>query len=197
VRGVAASVALPGPSGRPSRLTVRVEVGEGGTLWWRPEPTVVARGCDHRCEAHLRLAAGASLGWHEVVVRGRHGEAPGSLHQRLRVDVAGRPLLRNDMAAGPRWPGSEGPGGVGASRVCGTAVVVGPRAGQVVLPDRPGVRAALLPLDERATMVSALSDRADAVVALFDDVLGAVLPDTATIPESSSMPVPSVRYPTG
>jgi hypothetical protein len=72
-------------------------------------------------------------------------------------------------------------------------VVVGPRAGQVVLPGRPGVRAALLPLDERATMVSALSDRADAVVTLLDDVL----PDTAAIPESSSMPVPSVRYPTG
>src|SRR5690606_20917682 len=127
-------------------------------LRWLPEPTIVVRGSDHRARTSIALAAGAELVWREVVVLGRHAEAAGSLLQRLRVDRAGRPLLRTDLAAGPRWPGSLGPGGVGPAGAVATALVVGPSADRLprpgdraaAVPPGDGVRAAVLPLAEEA-----------------------------------------------
>ncbi|HKA04053.1 MAG TPA: urease accessory protein UreD, partial [Acidimicrobiales bacterium] len=48
LRGVAASVALPGPAPGPSRWYVSVTVGAGGRLDGRLPPTVLAARCDHR-----------------------------------------------------------------------------------------------------------------------------------------------------
>ena len=47
VRSVAATVALPGDGSR-SQHRMRVDVGEGATLRWMPEPLVAAAGCHHR-----------------------------------------------------------------------------------------------------------------------------------------------------
>src|SRR5690606_17050233 len=141
-------------------------------LHWLPEPTIVVRGCDHRAAARIDLAAGAELVWREVVVLGRHQEAAGSLLQRLRVDVAGRPLLRNDLAVGPRWPGSLGPAGVGVARAVATGLVVGPAAEHLDVAD-PGTsgtgaetstRVAVLPLDDHAALVTAVAPHALAAV---------------------------------
>ena len=178
VRSVAASLAQPGPAGGPSRLDVAIDVGAGGALDWRTEPTILVRGCDHRAATTIALGAGATLAWREVVVLGRHGEDGGSLLQRLRVDLDGRPLVRNDLAVGPAWPDSQGPAGVGDARVIGTAVLVGTDVGAgvgaglgpdaVPGPDAtapPGVRAARLALGAGAVMVVALGDRVEPVVA--------------------------------
>jgi urease accessory protein len=112
-------------------------------------------------------------------VLGRHGEEPGSLLARLSVERQGAPLLRNDLAVGPRWPGSLGPAGVGpGTRAVGTVVVVGPDAGGLTIPPRPGVRAAVLPLAaDDAVLVTAVGTSAGAVSALLDDVL---MPATCT-----------------
>ncbi len=158
VRSLAASLVMPGPTGAPSSLDVDVEVAAGATLHWLPEPTILVRGCDHRATTRVRLAAGAELVWREVVVLGRHDEAPGSLLQRLQVEVDGRPLLRNDLAVGPRWPGSLGPAGVGAgASAVATALVVGPAARALRVDPPPGVRAAVLALDRSAALVSVLA----------------------------------------
>jgi urease accessory protein len=158
LRGVAASLAQPGPRGDPSHLVTDVEVAEGGDLDWSPEPTVLVRGCDHRTDTTIRLAACARLAWREVVVLGRHAEAPGSIRQRLVVDVAGRPLLRHELAVGPRWPGSLGPAGIGDARAVGTLLVVGPDAAEVgaSFDPPPAVRAAGLPLAEQACVITVL-----------------------------------------
>ena len=189
VRSVAASIVLPGPSGSPSSLDLDVTVGAGATLRWLPEPTIAVHGCDHRATSRIRLAAGARLVWREVVVLGRHDEGPGSVLQRLRVDLDGRPVLRNDLAVGPRWPGSLGPAGVGEGRAVATALVVGPEAARVRVEAAPGVRAAVLPLDGPPALVSVLADRPLDAVAALDEALDTAV--DATLDGMRAEPAPA------
>ncbi len=184
VRTVAATVVLPGTCGAPSSLTVDVTVGAGAELQWLPEPTVLVRGCDHRATANIRLGAGARLAWREVLVLGRHDEEPGSLLQRLRVDVDDRPLLRNDLATGPAWPASQGPAGTGGARAVGTELVVAPDNAWLRAADPPvdptvdpaGVRMAVLPLDGPAALVSVLAASPLAALSALDAVARARAP---------------------
>lgn len=161
VRSAAASVALPGHPPGPSRLTVRATVASGGELRWLPEPVVAARGCDHRMGAMVDVAAGGRLEWREELVLGRHGEAPGSVASRLRVDLDGHPLLRHELALGPRHPHSLGPAVVGPARAIGSVLLIdpdwcdGPPPASVL-----GPSAAVLALDGPAVQVVALADDA-------------------------------------
>jgi urease accessory protein len=127
VRSAAASVALPGPGPRPSpsSLTVEARVAAGGELRWLVEPTVAARGCRHRMAARIDLDDGARLTWFEEIVLGRYGERAGSITSRLSIDIAGRPLLRHDLALGPDHPASATSAVVGDARAVGTAVIAG------------------------------------------------------------------------
>jgi urease accessory protein len=169
IRTVAAGLVHPSAHGHSSRLDVHVTVAGGATLRWLPEPTVLVQGCDHRTVSTIRLAAGASLVWRDEVVLGRHDEPSGSLLQRLRIDVAGRPLLRSDLALGPAWPGADGPAGVGHARAVGTLVAVGGAvaaamsctAAPVVSVD--GARLGICPLSDGAVLVTAVGDRPSAV----------------------------------
>lgn len=172
VATVAAALAQPDPLGRPSALAVDVEVGAGAVLRWSAQPVVAVRGCDHHTTTVIRLAPGASVVWLDQVVLGRHREAPGSIAQRVDVEVVGRPLLRTEVALGPRHPGSLGPGGLGsAMRTAGSVLVVGPgreRAAAawpalVAAAASDGVRAAVLPLDGPGVLLSAVAARPGAL----------------------------------
>jgi urease accessory protein len=164
VRGVAATLALPGADGEPARLKVRATLGPGACLDWAPEPTIVA----HR--AHLELdteievetpSAGTLLRWREELVLGRAGEPPGQVTARTRVVVGGRPVLDHaTTAGGPPGPW-DGPGGLAGHRWLGTALHVGRSAGGAPRsPDaRPGagaqVRAATLCLADGSWLSAA------------------------------------------
>jgi urease accessory protein len=199
VRSVAATLVQPGARPSVSMLRITADVGANGTLEWVPQPTVAVRGCDHESSVHVRLAAGAGLVWRDELVLGRYGEASGSLLSRLVIDRAGRPVLRTDLAVGPRWPGSQGPAGVGAgTRAVGTAVVVGPGAERLRADaddphaDRadepatgasgpPGMRLAILPLaDPDAVMVTVVGPSAGLVSVALDAVLARATVATAT-----------------
>ena len=169
IRTVAAQVALPGPGCGPSRATVRATVGEGATLHWLPDPLVLASGCDHRVTVRLALAPTAAVVWRDEVVLGRTGERGGSLLQRLRADRDGRPLLRNDLALGPSWPGAGGPAGSGDARVVATLLVVG-QALRPLVTD-PSVRAATCDLAPGAVLVTALGRSVEAVDLLLAEAL--------------------------
>lgn len=186
LRSVAAAMVHPGPSGRPSALAVDVELADHATLTWTPQPSILVRGCDHHAVTHLRLGAGATLVWREEVVLGRHDEVPGSVLQRFRVDVEGAPLLRNDLALGPRWPGSLGAAGTGpGARAVGMLLAVNADRGArwAALPaadvDADGVRWAATQLGdaERETpdahLVTAVAETAGALRAAFDGLAGA------------------------
>jgi urease accessory protein len=125
LRTVAATVALPGPSGETSSTVVSVRVAAGGRFAWLPEPLVAAANCDHRSESIVEVAEDAQLLWRDEVVAGRHGEAPGRLRQATRVRWAGTTVLNQELELGPvsEW---AGPAVLGGARVTGNLVVVSP-----------------------------------------------------------------------
>jgi urease accessory protein len=156
VRSAAASMALPGPTGRPSSL--RVDARVRGSLHWEPEPTILVTGCDHRATTTIDLAAGATLAWREVVVLGRHDEPTGSLLQRLHVDRDGAPLLRTELPVGPRWPGADGAAGTDGAHVVTSLLVIG--LDEPSLPE--DADGAVLQLAGDAWLVTSLAGRARA-----------------------------------
>lgn len=99
---VGATVALPGRAGAPtSHLRTRIEVREGATLTFLPEPIVAAKGCDHRMDTVVAMHPSARLVLREELVRGRSGEHPGGdLVARLRVERGGVPLLDQELTLG-------------------------------------------------------------------------------------------------
>lgn len=131
---VAPTLLLPGPRGEVSRLEIRIDVGERGTLAWLPELVIAASGCRHVTDVRVDLAPGARLILREEVLFGRHGERPGSYRQRLRVRSAGVPLHDQELSAGPDAPGWAGPAVTAGLPAVGTLLVVDPA---VRAPDPP------------------------------------------------------------
>jgi urease accessory protein len=100
LRGVAATLALPGHLPGGSRARVRIEVGSKASVQFVPEPTVVTARARHEAELVVELAASALLRTREVVVLGRAGERPGSLTSTVRVRRDGGPLLNQSLRIG-------------------------------------------------------------------------------------------------
>ncbi|MDG4830296.1 urease accessory protein UreD [Solwaraspora sp. WMMD1047] len=195
VRGVAASLALPGATGRRSRLTVTARVAAGGRLRWLTEPLIGAAGCDHESHSIMELAEGAALVWREELICGRYGEPAGDVRLATTVRYGGRTLLRNDLAVGPRAPGWDGPSVLGGGRAAGTVVLVDPSwatAGppQPAVLDRTG---AVLPLSGGpGVLVSAVGDDHAAVRRALDagsDLVRPVDVDAAKGPEDDLRPL--------
>ncbi|MFD7656640.1 urease accessory protein UreD [Actinosynnema sp. NPDC059797] len=98
--GVGATLALPGQHPGPSRMTVTAHVAEAARLEYLTEPTIVATDADHHTALHAELAADARLRCREVLVLGRTGEQPGTLHSHTRVHRAGTTLLHQRLDVG-------------------------------------------------------------------------------------------------
>jgi urease accessory protein len=95
--GIAATVALPGPHGEKSRTTVHLELDEGATVDYLPEPTVITRRARHESVLMVTLARDAHLRTRETLVLGRANEPPGELTTALHVTREGRPVLRQQL----------------------------------------------------------------------------------------------------
>lgn len=176
---VAASLVHPGPGGAPSSTRLRAGVGAGGTLAWHPRPSVLIEGCDHRATTMLDLAAGATVEWREEVVLGRADGRSGSLLQRLVVDLDGMPLLRSDLAVGPRWPGSLGPAGTAGARAVGTVLLVNRSVAACTAPE--GVRLAVQELRDGAQLITAVAARAGALRAALDELVAGAITARSTL----------------
>jgi urease accessory protein len=100
VSGVAATLALPGLHGESSLSTVDIEVAEGGSLEYLPEPTVVTARARHTAVLQASLAPDAYLHTREVLVLGRAGESPGSMTTSLSVTRGAVPVLRQTLSIG-------------------------------------------------------------------------------------------------
>ncbi|MEQ3549435.1 urease accessory protein UreD [Pseudonocardia nematodicida] len=121
--GVAAAVALPGSGSRGSRTVLRCRVAEGGSLDYRPEPTVVTARADHHTVLEAELAPTASLRARDVLVAGRLGERCGRYRGTVRVTRDGHPVLVQTQELGdPLLDGS--PAHLAGHRVLGTEIVV-------------------------------------------------------------------------
>lgn len=160
VRSAAATVAQPGPSGDAAYWSVTATVGAGGTLHWRPEPTVVCAEADYRAALNVDLAADARLVVREQVVLGRIGEAAGRCRCRLTVRVAGVPLVDTETVLDGVDDALCGPAGSAGFRVFGSMLVAGPDLPAIheAAHTDAGVRSAVLPLDGPGYLVLALGN---------------------------------------
>lgn len=159
VRGVAASLLLPGAHGEPSSNETTLRVAEGGTLVWLPQQLIAAHGCDHTASTRVTLEAGARLLAREEALFGRHGEEPGRLRQHLRVTLAGQPLLDQELSVGPRAPGWDGPAVTGGHHAQGSLLAVDPARQSCEAMDAPAScpDVAVLRLAGPAVLVTALA----------------------------------------
>jgi urease accessory protein len=162
LRTSAASVALPGRDGAESMLTVTISVGPGACLEYLPEPVVVAAGARHATLVAATLADGASLLLRDELILGRHGEPGGTGRTGLRVDYAGRSLLRQDLVVCGTDPVSAGPAVLAGHRAVGNLLRAGARSARGAHPAGgaagPGV--AVMPLAGPGFLVTALADDA-------------------------------------
>lgn len=180
IRTAAASLAQPGPGPKPSSVRIRARVADGAELQWLPEPVVAVRGCDHRVETTIDVDADGRVVWREELLLGRHDEAPGSVTTLLHVVAGGRPLLRHDLALGPRHAHADGPAIVGDARAVGSVVLVepawrvgGPPAGAAA-PVAAAARAAVLALDGHGVQIVALAPDAVALRRALDEAVRVV-----------------------
>lgn len=158
VRSAAAAVALPGLDGLESVLTVTATVGTGARLEYLPEPVVVAARARHATDIRVILAEGASLLLRDELILGRHGEPGGTARTLLRVDYAGRPLLRQSLEVCGEDEASMGPAVLAGHRAVGTLVRAGPAREAGSGGCMPGV--AVMPLAGPGVLVTALADDA-------------------------------------
>lgn len=128
LRTSAAAVALPGPDGGESVLSVTGSVAPGGRLEFLPEPTIAADGARHRVEMRFCLAAGATLVLRDELILGRYGERGGSCRTRIRVDLGGAPLLRHELDVCGSGEASLGPAVMSGHRAVGCLLRAGPGA---------------------------------------------------------------------
>jgi len=168
LRTVAATVALPGAGA--STYTLALSVAAGGSLAVLPEPTVIAAGARHRTTVRATVATGGRLVLREEVLLGRHGEAGGAVRALVRVDAAGAPLLRHELALDGADPSTLARASMVGARACGTLLVVDPQWTDPAR--RPAAAAsgqvAVLPLAGPGLLVSALADDARTLRAHLD-----------------------------
>jgi urease accessory protein len=93
LRATGASLAQ-GRGGGAAALSFRVDLAAGASLVADPGALVVCAGSRVDVALSLTLGARAAVQWHELVVLGRTGEAPGRVTLRWDVTRLGRPVLR-------------------------------------------------------------------------------------------------------
>jgi urease accessory protein len=156
VRTAAASVALPGPDGLESVLTVTATVGRGARLEYLPEPVVAAAGARHATVITITLAEDASLLLRDELILGRHGEPGGAARTSLLADYAGRPLLRHSLEVSGADSVSLGPAILAGHRTAGMLLRAGPDVSADIEP-HSGPDVAVMPLAGPGILVMALA----------------------------------------
>ncbi|WP_245950204.1 urease accessory protein UreD [Saccharothrix carnea] len=164
LRGVAATLALPGRHPGGSRAVVDVQLADGASLAYLPEPTVVtARAC-HESVLRARMGEGARLRAREIVVLGRTNEKSGSLTTTLDVRRDG-PVMRQTSRLGTPEVDTS-PAGLAGRRVFGTELLCWDD-------DLPGAVSedwwSLVPLARGGSLSTALADDAVTVERALDE----------------------------
>ncbi|MGM1064585.1 urease accessory protein UreD [Saccharothrix sp. Mg75] len=164
LRGVAATLALPGHREGGSRALVHVELEAGASLEHLPEPTVVTARAHHEAVFRADLADDARLRTREIVAMGRLNERAGSLTTTLDIRGNGPVIKQTSHLGVPEVDGS--PAGLAGRRVLGTELL---RWG----PDLPAAVAedwwSLVPLARGGSLATALADDAVTVERALDE----------------------------
>lgn len=163
LRGVAATLMLPGPTGQASSSRVRFVVE--GSVRYSPEPTVVTRRAHHTAVVEAELDGHAELHLREVLVLGRAGEASGTLSTSTRATRCGKPLLHQQLVVGEPLVDSSC-AGLAGKRVVGTSLLLD----SVARPVDGGEWWNVVPLAAGGTLATALGDDVVTVTRVLDAI---------------------------
>lgn len=153
---VAATLALPGPTGAPSAMSTQCRVGMDAHLDWIGEPTVSVVGSDHTIITVVDLDETATCRVVEEVSLGRSGEPSGRLQLVVRIRRAGRPLVHHAEEFGPNVAGAGSVVSTGGARHLLSEVLVGVDAGESRVVMSPTCHAAWLPVAADAVVILAV-----------------------------------------
>lgn len=153
--------------GPAAQAEVRLRLGQGASLDWLPQETILFDGAalDRRLEADLD--AGASLLMTETAVLGRAamGETVSrlGLHDRRIVRREGRPVLVDPLRLNDAGLSRDSAALLGGARAIGFLALIGPGAADALAPlrarlDEPGVTAAASASDGRMVVRCLASD---------------------------------------
>lgn len=121
-------------SGAEASQRIDFTVGEGATLEWLPQETIVFDGARARMETHVRLAADSRfIGW-DILCLGRAAAGErfekGRFDLFSRVDRAGRPIWLERGGFEGSDPMLSSPAGWTGHTVCGTLLCAFPELPQ-------------------------------------------------------------------
>ena len=166
---VAATLALPGPTGAPSAMSMKCTIGMDAHLDWIGEPTVSVVGSDHTITTVVDLDETATCRVVEEVSLGRSGEPSGRLQLVVRIRRAGRPLVHHAEEFGPNVAGAGSVVSTGGARHLLSEVLVGVDASESRVSMSPTCRAAWLPVAADAVVILAVgADRPSVRSAVAD-----------------------------
>jgi urease accessory protein len=97
---LAATLAHDARGGPPARISIAIEVADGGTLVWLGQPLIVAGGALLERTTIASLAGVARLLLGETVALGRAGEPAGALASRTRITIDGAPVVDETLVTG-------------------------------------------------------------------------------------------------
>ncbi len=138
---------------------------------------IAARGCRHRLDVHVTLAAGARLLLREEVLFGRYGEQPGSLRQRLRTVLGDHPLYDQQLIVGPAAVGWDGPAVTAGHRSADSLLVIDPGRDELTRHDSTGSDATVMALPGPGILISTLAADTTTLRRRLDATLRRVLND--------------------
>jgi urease accessory protein len=168
LRGVAATLALPGQHPGGSRALVDVELADDASLAYLPEPTVVTARARHDSVFRARMGEGARLRTRDIVVLGRTNERSGFLTTTLDVRRNGPVIKQTSQLGTPEV--DESPAGLAGRRVFGTELLCWGV-------DLPGAVSedwwSLVPLARGGSLSTAVADDAVTVERALDEARAA------------------------
>lgn len=121
-----------GMRGGAASWNVAIELTDGAELTWDGQPFVVSEGADVLRRTEVVAGPGCVAVLRETLVLGRTGEVGGNLRTRTRVELAGVPLVVEDLDLGPA--ARAGRGTLDGQRCLDSVTWIGRRC-----PDGPGV----------------------------------------------------------
>jgi urease accessory protein len=150
LRATGASLAQGRDGGGASALSFRADLAAGASLVADPGALVVCAGSRVDVQLELTLGAGAAVEWHELIVLGRTGEAPGQVTLRWDVTRLGRRQFTDLCRTAPLLTAGR--------RVLACALISNPRrVVRTVVGSASGVAQRV---DEHTLLVSVLDDDA-------------------------------------
>lgn len=142
VRGQGATKVYPSPTGGAALSRTRLRVAAGASLNWLPGELIPFHGAVLRQETVVELAPGARLVLLEILTPGRlamgERDAYARLDLRLRIEVAGRPVLVERAVLEPARRPLAAPGRHGGFVCAGALYLAGFGAGAALGQSEPG-----------------------------------------------------------